>query len=212
MVLKIAVYSCALLAAAACVAAEKQAPSITNATSGVVASVRPGAEVMSQSGRTSALKYRETLPPGALLRTDGNGRIKIRFESGTTVSAAENTEVKLLEDTANQLTIEMAVGSLRSQGSKAAEVRTSIALARTAGGDFAVDASHPEKVQFICISGSIEVRAASGNSPVRCDAGEVVIVKLGEDPRTPIPASETLIATWQNATDPDQAPEFQPFP
>jgi ferric-dicitrate binding protein FerR (iron transport regulator) len=173
--------------------------------------LRYNAEVI----RTSAVqpvKHGTKLEWNDRVRTDENGRVQLQLANSSTVSLGENSEIELIPATTERQELGLIYGRVHAT-LRNSSVRTQLAWAETVdSADFAIDASLPGRVRFICLAGRVIIRSQDGASRISCDAGEQVLVKRGDDLRTSHPIDDLQLSYWKNITDPDQAPEFQPFP
>lgn len=199
-----------LLAPGAGNARSKQQQSTLH-SAGVVSSLRYNAEVIRLSA-VQPVKHGTELQWNDRVRTDGNGRVQLQLANSSTVSLGENSEIELLPPSVEQQEIGLSYGRVHAT-LRRGSLRTALARAEIADiAEFAVDASLPDRVRFVCVAGRVNIRSLNGASTTSCDAGEQVLVKQGEDLRTSHPIDDLQLSYWKNITDPEQAPEFQPFP
>lgn len=124
----------------------------------------------------------------------------------STVSLGESTELRILGSDRLQL----LRGSMRMSTGPKVEVETTHGIVSAEKADVAVQVSETG-TQVVCIEGLAALRNSTGQTE-SCLSGELLVMRPGTAPRQAQLADFRTVALWKNITDPDQAPEFQPFP
>lgn len=113
-----------------------------------------------------------------VVKTDPNGRVRIRMNDDSLLSIGANSALRITghNPAIHKTQIELAYGLLRAQIRKLAageefEVRTPTAVAGVIGTDFGIDASDPNHVKFICLEGTVQIRSVDSNKngTVNCE-------------------------------------------
>lgn len=180
-------------------------PSVKIERAGSTAAAAPGAEVQEND----------------LLRTDDQGRVRIKLLDQSVLSIGVGSQLRVVrhDPTSRQTSVELNFGKLRAQVSKITraggrfEVRTPTAVAGVIGTDFGVDASDPDVTRFICISGSVQITSVdpSVSGAIICRGGSTVTVRRGQPPEQPERATRDQMETWKTITEPDQSPPQDPY-
>jgi len=187
---------------------------------GVITAILYNTNLVRQSAAPVRLDNGTELAWTDTLRTDGNGRARVRLADQSVLSISSDSELNILaHDAASHKTVvQLGYGILRAQVSKQSpgqvfEVRTPAGVATVVGTDFVVDASVPTQVKFICLAGTVHISGtdAVANS-VDCEAGNAVTIKSGASPKEPQPADDVLMARMRNITDPEEPAPYSPFP
>jgi len=118
-----------------------------------------------------------------VLRTENQGRLRVRLEGGTVLSLGPESEVRLAhhDEKAQQTDLDLTHGRLRSRVVQVSKkdgrfaVRTPVATVDVVGTDFFINAG-PERTLVICYSGSVRVTPAGGVQPKLVPAGQMVDV------------------------------------
>ncbi|MGI9102184.1 MAG: FecR family protein [Terriglobales bacterium] len=184
---------------------------------GSVAAVLPAVSITRGAGSTAAkldAKKGTGIEPGDLLRTNDQGRVRLKMTDQSLISIGVNSELRIVRhDTASQQTaLQLAAGKLRARVAKITraggnfEVSTPIAVAGVIGTDFGVDASDPDLTKFVCLSGTVEIRSAdpSVSGTIQCHGGSTVTVRKGQPPDKPESATQDQMELWRNVNEPDE--------
>jgi hypothetical protein len=158
----------------------------------------------------SPTKVRENVLWNDLLQTNAAGRMRVNLRDGSILSLGSNSQMHVVQHdaAAQQTTLEMLFGRLRSQVVKLTqpnskfEVRTPTAVAGVIGTDFVLIVT-PDKTTVIVYSGIVQVTplssAALGNTSqaVRVNPGQQVeVTTTGVGPVTSV-ASTVLQSMLQ---------------
>lgn len=128
-------------------------------------------------------KNKEDIRRNDVLRTENQGRLRVRLEGGTVLSLGPESELRLAhhDEKAQQTDLDLAHGRLRSRVVQVNKkdgrfaVRTPVAVVDVVGTDFFVNAG-PDRTLVICYSGSVRVAPNGGKEPKVVPAGQMVDV------------------------------------
>jgi len=157
-------------------------------------------------------KYGLQLTWNDVVKTDPNGRVRVRMNDDSLLSIGANSELRIVshDPAIHRTQIELAYGLLRAQIKKLAageqfEVRTPTAVAGVIGTDFGIDASDPEHVKVICLEGTVQLTSTDPAHPgsVACEGGHSVTIDKDKAPNTPEEANSAQMARWRRITNPD---------
>lgn len=147
-----------------------------------------------------------------VVRTDPNGRVRMRMTDDSLLSIGANSELRITQHDprTHKTQVELAYGLLRAQIAKLArgeefEVRTPTAVAGVIGTDFGIDASDPKHVKFICLEGMVRISSLDPKNPgtVNCEGGHAVTIDEGKTPNPPVDADTSQMARWRRITNPE---------
>jgi hypothetical protein len=151
-----------------------------------------------------------------VVRTDPNGRVRIRMNDDSLLSIGASSELRITshDSQTHKTQVELAYGLLRAQIKKLAagevfEVRTPTAVAGVIGTDFGIDATDPKHVKFICLEGRVQIRSLDLDHPqtVNCDGGHSVTSDSDKGPNQAVDADTAQMSRWRKITDPD-SPDY----
>lgn len=165
------------------------------ATAGKVVTVLPSGSVERQGAAAIPLHVLEPVYWQDLVRTEGNGRVKIELTGGTVLSVGARSQMRIVKhDTASDQTeIELTAGSVRGQVVKLTkpgssfQIKTQTAVIGVVGTDVIV-ISGPNGTQVICLDGTVTVTSATGAS-VTLQPGQSTTVPAGGAPSAPVAVS-----------------------
>ena len=187
---------------------------------GSVSALLPTAQI-ERAGSTAAAARGAEVQENDLLRTDDQGRVRIKLLDQSVLSIGVKSQLRVVrhDPTSRQTSVELNFGRLRAQVAKITraggrfEVRTPTAVAGVIGTDFGVDASDPGVTKFICISGSVQITSVDSgvSGAITCRGGSTVTVRRGQPPESPERASRDQMETWKTITEPDQSPARDPY-
>ena len=172
--------------------------------------------IIERAGSTTAAARGAEVQENDLLRTDDQGRVRIKLLDQSVLSIGVKSQLRVVrhDPTSRQTSVELNFGKLRAQVAKITraggrfEVRTPTAVAGVIGTDFGVDASDPDVTKFICISGNVQITSAdpSVTGTITCRGGTTVTVRRGQPPESPQRATRDQMETWKTITEPNQSP------
>ena len=145
---------------------------------GQISAIVPGA-----LRNTAPAKNKEDIRRNDVLRTENQGRLRVRLDGGTVLSLGPESEMRLAhhDEREQQTDLDLAHGRLRSRVVQVNKkdgrfaIRTPVALVDVVGTDFFVNAG-PERTLVICYSGSVRVAPVSGAASKLVPAGQMVDV------------------------------------
>jgi hypothetical protein len=195
-------------------AGKKQMLPAGSQSAATIEAILRNATLSRTAAQATKADYGSELAWSDTVRTDGNGRVRLRMTGDSLVSIGTNSELVFVRRDGQRTALQLSYGQMRLQPSatESVEVRTPIALVTGTGSDFAVDASMPGRIRVICLEGTVQITNPNSGSPMECEAGEIVTVKAGKAPYQPQEADATTIGLWHNITDPDEQPQVQYFP
>ncbi|MGA1999539.1 MAG: FecR family protein [Terriglobales bacterium] len=195
-------------------------PSAADTRAGSVSALLPSAKI-ERAGSTTAAAPGAEVRENDLLRTDDQGRVRIKLLDQSVLSIGVKSQLRVVrhDPTSRQTSVELNFGKLRAQVAKITraggrfEVRTPTAVAGVIGTDFGVDASDPDVTKFICISGSVQITSVDTGvtGTITCRGGTTVTVRRGKPPDQPERATGGQMETWKTITEPDQSPAKDPY-
>jgi mannose-6-phosphate isomerase-like protein (cupin superfamily) len=164
-------------------------------TAGKVVTVLPTGSVERQGAAAIPLHVLEPVYWQDLVRTEGNGRVKIELTGGTVLSVGARSQLRIVKhDTASDQTeLELTAGSVRGQVVKLTkpgssfQIKTQTAVIGVVGTDVIV-ISTPNSTTVICLDGTVTVTSAAGGS-VTLQPGQSTTVPAGGAPSTPVAIS-----------------------
>ena len=170
-------------------------------TAGKVVTVLPSGSVERQGAAAIPLHVLEPVYWQDLVRTEGNGRVKIELTGGTVLSVGARSQLRIVKhDTASDQTeLELTAGSVRGQVVKLTkpgssfQIKTQTAVIGVVGTDVIV-ISGPNGTQVICLDGTVTVTSATGAS-VTLQPGQSTTVPAGGAPSAPTAITPGSIAT-----------------
>ena len=187
---------------------------------GSVSALLPSAKI-ERAGSTAAAARGAEVQENDLLRTDDQGRVRIKLLDQSVLSIGVKSQLRVVrhDPTSRQTSVELNFGKLRAQVAKITraggrfEVRTPTAVAGVIGTDFGVDASDPDVTKFICISGNVGIASVDPSVPgaITCRGGNTVTVRRGRAPEPPQHATSDQMETWKTITEPDVSPAKDPY-
>jgi hypothetical protein len=170
-------------------------------TAGKVVTVLPSGSVERQGAAAIPLHVLEPVYWQDLVRTEGNGRVKIELTGGTVLSVGARSQMRIVKhDTASDQTeIELTAGSVRGQVVKLTkpgssfQIKTQTAVIGVVGTDVIVIYT-PNSTTVICLDGTVTVTSAAGGS-VTLQPGQSTAVPAGGAPGAPTAVTPGSIAT-----------------
>ena len=187
---------------------------------GSVSALLPSVKI-ERAGSTAAAAPGAEIQENDLLRTDDQGRVRIKLLDQSVLSIGVKSQLRVVrhDPASRQTSVELNFGKLRAQVAKITraggrfEVRTPTAVAGVIGTDFGVDASDPDVTKFICISGSVQITSVDPgvSGAITCRGGSTVTVRRGQPPESPERATRDQMETWKTITEPDQSPAKDPY-
>jgi len=195
-------------------AGKKQAVPAASGDAATISAILRNATVSRTAAQSTKADYGSEIAWSETVRTDGNGRVRLRMTGNSLVSIGTNSELVFLRRDAQRTALQLTYGQMRLQPSatESFEIRTPQAVITATGSDFAIDASQSGRIKVICLEGTVRITSGDSDAVMECDAGEVVTVKAGKAPYQAQLADATTIGLWHNITDPEQQPQVQYFP
>ena len=187
---------------------------------GVITAILYNTSLVRQSNPAVSVDNGTELAWTDTLRTDGNGRVRVRLDNSSNLSVGSDSELHIVtyDPQSHRAVVELSSGRLWINSSRVTndqriEVRTPGATVTASDPDFGVDASVPGQVRFFALKGRLRVTPnASEGNPIDCEPGETVMIKNGMLSRGPWPADEVQAATLRNTVDPEEPAPYSPFP
>jgi hypothetical protein len=187
---------------------------------GSVPALLPNVKI-ERAGSTAAAAPGAEVQENDLLRTDDQGRVRIKLLDQSVLSIGVKSQLRVVrhDPTSRQTSVELNFGKLRAQVAKITraggrfEVRTPTAVAGVIGTDFGVDASDPDVTKFICISGNVQITSVDPGvtGAITCRGGSTVTVHRGQPPESPERATRDQMETWKTITEPDASETKDPY-
>ncbi|MBZ5511499.1 MAG: FecR family protein [Acidobacteriia bacterium] len=195
-------------------------PSAADTRAGSVSALLPNVKI-ERGKSTSAAARGAEVQVNDLLRTDDQGRVRIKLLDQSVLSIGVKSQLRVVrhDPASRQTSVELNFGKLRAQVAKITraggrfEVRTPTAVAGVIGTDFGVDASDPDLTKFICISGNVQITSVdpSVTGAITCRGGTTVTVRRGRPPESPERATRDQMETWKTITEPDASETKDPY-
>jgi hypothetical protein len=155
-----------------------QALAADSALAATITQLQPHVECSSLSASARTLKLGTALQVGDKVKTSGSGALAFLMADGSMVKLGPNTEMTLAAsraDSKGENIFELVRGLFQAvvskQGDGSFSVRTPAGVAAVKGTKWQIDA-FPERSEVKVLSGTVEVKAATGAETVLVQAGE----------------------------------------